>query len=151
MPIEADDNDDWLIGQFGARPLDRAPIAALDDAEHGRAEAIWREHWNEIEELLKECQRKRSLFFLNELTALAIHPVAYALPLNGRLGFKLSEGATTFNDPDTDPLKRESSLAKTAKEMKAAPADELRKSLGHAEYAISPLKEGTSQVLSNHL
>lgn len=151
MPVEADDNDDWLIGQFGALPLERAEVTPLDDGEFARAEAIWRQHWGDVEELIKECQRKRSMFFLNELTAYAQHRVRFALPLGGHLGSRLSESAATFNDSKQDPLKREASLSKCAREMKAVSADQLKKSLGHASYAISPLSDGTPKVLSDYL
>jgi hypothetical protein len=151
MPTEADENDDFLIGQFGAQPLERGSVTPLDDAELARAEAIWRSHWNEVEELLKECQRKRSMFFLNEMTAYALHRVSFALPLCGFMGSKLSELASTFNDSDNDPTKRETTLAKCVKEMKAISSEELRKSMGHTTYAISPHAEGTSAVLSGYI
>jgi hypothetical protein len=151
MPEEADCNDDFLIGQFGAEPIDRGSIVPLDDAELARSEAIWRQHWTDIEELLKEAQRKRSMFFLNEVTAYALHRVGFALPLGGFLGARLEEASSTFNDGDTDPMKREASLAKFAKEMKAISREELQKSLGHASYAISPLSEGSGKVLANYI
>lgn len=150
MPLEADSSDDWLIGQFQALPLDRALIDSLDEEELTRAQVIWRTHWEEIEELLKESQRKRSMFFLNELTAFGLYRLRYALPLCGFLASRLDEAAATFNDNDVDPLKREAALAKCAKEMKAISADELAKSLGHAQYAISPLAEGKPEVLTSY-
>jgi hypothetical protein len=150
MPLEADSSDDWLIGQFQALPLDRALIDSLDESELARALAIWRVHWEEIDELLKESQRKRSMFFLNELTAYGLYRLRYALPLCGFLASRLEEAASTFNDNDVDPLKREAALAKCAKEMKAVSAEELAKSLGHAEYAISPLSEGKPEVLTSY-
>jgi hypothetical protein len=150
MPVEADNNDDWLIGQFGASPLERAPIAPVTDAEFAQADAMWRAHWNDVEELVKESQRKRSMFFLNEMSAYAYYRVRYALPLSGFLMAKLAEYTSTFNSTDEDPTKRETTLAKCAKEMKAIPADQLRKDLGHPQYAISPNSEGTSGVLSNY-
>ena len=151
MPAEADENDDFLIGQFGAQPLERGAVAPLDDAEFARAEAMWRSHWNDVEELLKECQRKRSMFFLNEMTAYALHRVSFALPLCGFVGSKLSELASTFNDSDNDPSKRETTLAKCAKEMKAISSADLRKSMGHTTYAISPHAEGTANVLDGYI
>jgi hypothetical protein len=151
MPAEADDNDDFLIAEFGALPLERASIVALDDAELARADALWRSHWNVVEELLKECQRKRSMFFLNEMTAYALHRIEFALPLGGILASRLSQAASTFQDGDIDPTKRETALAKCAKEMKAISIDELKKSLGHASYAISPHDDGTPAVLSGYL
>lgn len=150
MPLEADSSDDWLIGQFSALPLDRALIDTLDAGELARAQAIWRAHWEEVEELLKESQRKRSLFFLNELTAYALYRLRYALPMCGFVSSRIDEAAGTFNDNDLDPLKREASLAKCARDMKAVSAEELGKSLGHAEYAISPLAEGKAEVFTSY-
>jgi hypothetical protein len=150
MPVEADNNDDWLIGQFGAIPLEREPIAGITDEEFVAAEAMWKAHWNDVEELVKESQRKRSMFFLNEMSAYAYYRIRYALPLSGFLMSKLSEHTSTFNSTDEDPTKREATLAKCAKEMKAVTAEQLRKDLCHPVYAISPHAEGESGVLTNY-
>jgi hypothetical protein len=149
MPFEADGRDDFLIGQFSALPLERVPSQPLTPEEIAQCEQIWTSHWNEMDELLKEAQKKRSIFFLNEVTALANFRVKASLPLSGFLASRLNEAAGTFNDSDEDPLKREASLGKCIKQMKAVSLDELRKNLGHVEYAISPLKEGTPSFLSN--
>ncbi len=151
MPVKADENDDFLIAQFGALPLDRAPIADLDDAELARADEIWRRHWSDVEELTKESQRKRSLFFLNAATAYAFHRICGVLPLGGFLLYRLNESAGVFLPSDEDPHKREVALSKWAKEMKAVPRDELKSSLGHVEYAISPLTDGTPKLFGNVL
>jgi len=148
MPFEADRCDDWLISQFRAEPLDRADIEPLDAPELARSEGLWRTHWTEVEELGKESQRKRSIFFLNELTAYAVHRVQFALPLSGALGTRLAESAATFNDGNEAPLKRESTLTKFAKEMQGISAAELAQNLGHAEYALNPKAEGTPALLS---
>lgn len=150
MPLEADSHDDWLIGQFQAQPLERAPIEGLSAEELARAQIIWKAHWDEIEELLKESQRKRSMFFLNELTAYGLYRLRYALPMCGFLASRIDEASNTFNDSDVEPLKREAALAKCAKEMKAVSADELARSLGHATYAISPLQEGKPETLVSY-
>jgi len=150
MPVEADNNDDWLMGQFGAEPLERAPIEPLADDELARCEAIWRSHWTDIEEMVKESQKKRSIFFLNEVTAYALHRITFTLPLCGFLGARLAESAGTFNDGDEDPLKREATLAKCCKEMKAISADDLKNNLGHVVYAISPFTDGTPAMLSGY-
>jgi hypothetical protein len=150
MPLEADNTDDWLIGQFQALPLHRADIEPLAEEELVRAGEIWRAHWDEVEELVKESQRKRSLFFLNELTAYGLYRLRFALPMCGVLGSKIDEAANVFNDSDVDPLKREASLTKCAKEMKAISVEELGKSLGHAEYAISPLQEGKTETFATY-
>lgn len=151
MPIEADNNDDWLIGQFGALPLAREPLGELTEEEFQSAASLWREHWDAVDELLKESQRKRSVFFLNELTAFAFFRMRAALPLSGILSAKLAEHARVFNDADQDPTKRENTLAKCCKEMRAASEADLRKDLGHRTYAINPRAEGTPAVLSRSL
>lgn len=150
MPLEADNTDDWLIGQFQAQPLERADIAPLSQEELTRAGEIWRAHWDEIEELLKESQRKRSLFFLNELTAYGLYRLRFSLPMCGVLGGKVDEASNSFNDSDVDPLKREASLAKCAREMKAISLEELGRNLGHATYAISPLQEGKAEIFATY-
>ncbi|MGE0549373.1 MAG: hypothetical protein AB7O24_05110 [Kofleriaceae bacterium] len=151
MPVEADTHDDWMIGQFAALPLDRVEAEPLDDGELARCDAIWASHWTDIEELLKESQRKRSTFFLNEVTAYTIYRVWFALPLSGFLSSRLSEAAGTFNDGDLDPVKREAALAKCIKDMKAVSTAELRANLGHRHYEISPLSDGDSDILDNYL
>lgn len=150
MPVEADRCDDWLIGQFGARALERAEIEAITDDEAARAEAVWRRHWDEIDELVKESQRRRSKFFLNEVTALALFRVQFALPLCGFLGARLSESASTWNDGNQDPTRREAALLRTIKEMRAVDGAELRANLGHARYALSPLATGEASTLTNY-
>jgi hypothetical protein len=150
MPAEADECDDFLIGQFSAKALDRAAITPLGDDEIERCERIWRQHWSDVEELLPECQRKRSMFFLNELTAYAMQRVRFALPLHGFLRSRLEEAGSTFDNTDVDPMKRESALGKCIKEMKAISRDELKQNLGHASYAIRPVSDGTPKALGNY-
>ncbi|MBX3182985.1 MAG: hypothetical protein KIT72_17665 [Polyangiaceae bacterium] len=151
IPLEADRSDDWIIGQFSAEPLERAQVDDLTDEEAARAEAFWQRHWDDVDELIVECQRKRSVFFLNELTSYALTRVSHTLPLTGYIGLRLSEAGSTFNDNNVDPSKREAALVKCAREMKAISGDELRKSLGHATYALDPRAEGTPGVLGEHL
>ncbi|MBL9026927.1 MAG: hypothetical protein JNL21_32325 [Myxococcales bacterium] len=151
MPVEADSVDDWMIDQFGAAALDREPIEPLAEDELQRAEAIWDAHFAEVEELVKESQRKRSMFFLNELTAFAIHHLRCSLPLAGAIVTRVVEAAAIFNDTDQDPNRREAAVAKFAKEMRALPRDVLHKNLGHASYAIPPADPGTREVLEANL
>jgi hypothetical protein len=150
MPTEADDRDDWLAGEFGATPLDRADIRPLSPEELDVASRFWRAHWVEVEELCKDSQRKRSLFFLNDVTAWAIWRARFVLPLSGFLGVRLAEAANTWNDSNEDPTKRESALAKFAREMRDVRPEDLARSLGHAEYALSPLAEGTPPVIGRY-
>lgn len=88
---------------------------------------------------------------MNELTAYALFRLSYALPLTGYIGLRLSEAGSTFNDSNEDPSKREAALGKCIREMKAVSGEELRKSLGHATYALNPRTEGTPSVLGGHL
>lgn len=150
MPVEADQCDDWLVGQFGAAPLERAEIEPLTDAEAAQAERAWRRHWDEIDDLLKESQRKRSTFFLNEVSALALFRVQFELPICGYLMARLIESAATWNDGQAESSRREAALARCVKEMKAVTADELRANLGHARYALSPYKEGLPATLAHY-
>lgn len=151
MPGQADKNDDFLTGQFGAQPLGRSPVTPVDDAEFERCKKIWDSHWTEVEELLKDCQKKRSIFFLNEMTAYAIHRISFALPLVGFVSWKLHDLAGTFNDGREDPSKRETTLAKAVKEMRAVTPEALRQSLGHATYALAPQEEGTDEEIDSYL
>jgi hypothetical protein len=75
----------------------------------------------------------------------------YALPLFGSLRQRLSDAADDFTDRDEDPSKRDAALAKCIKEMRAVSRDELAANLGHAQYAISPLHEGTPSLLNSML
>jgi hypothetical protein len=149
MPVQADQHDDWMESQFGVTPLARATIESLAAAELEQAEQVWQAHWNDVEELLKEAQRKRSIWFLNEVTSFSLQRIRFTLPLGGSVLPRLLEGANTFNDADVDPRKRETTLAKCIKDMRAITGEELRRSLGHVEYAISPHAEGTPARLSN--
>lgn len=151
MPFQADSTDDWMIDQFGATPIDRAPIAPLDADELARAEAFWRAHWAEIEDLLQDSRRKRSVWFLNEITAFTCHRLQYVLPLSGSLLGRMNEAAATFNDADANPDRRETALARFIKEMKALTPADLARQLGHAEYAISPLEDGSADRVLGYI
>lgn len=151
VPVEADNADDWLIDQFGVAPFNRVDIEALSAEEETRARDIWTLHWKQIDELVKETQRKRSMFFLNEVTAFAIHHVRYTLPLTGALFARIAESANVFNDTEEDPQKRETVLNKCIREMSSLSAEELARNLGHADYAITPQSEGKPEVIVNCL
>jgi hypothetical protein len=151
MPVEADRHDDWMERQFQATPLERAPMEPLAGADLERAFEIWRLHWEEVDELTKEALRKRNVWFLNEVSGYALHRVRFALPLCGSVLPRLLEAAGTFNDADIDPRKREATLGKIVKEMKAVPPEELTRSLGHVQHAISPHQDGTPERLTGLL
>lgn len=151
MPVEADNHDDWMVMEFQCVPSERESIEELSDEEFARAWALWCSHWSEVEELVKESQRKRSGFFLNEITAYAIHHLGYALPLTGYWWARLTNAANVFNDSNQDAHQRENSLSKCVHEMKDVTAESLRASLGHARFAVSPLAEGTEKILSSNI
>ncbi|MBL4683961.1 MAG: hypothetical protein JKY37_05185 [Nannocystaceae bacterium] len=151
MPVEADANDDWMVTEFECTPLGREPIEALTEDEYKRAQNIWTTHWLEVDELVKVSQRSRSMFFLNEITAYAVHHIQHAVPLTGYWWSRISAAADTFNDSNCDPTTREAALTKCAKEMQAVSTESLRDSLGHARYTISPHADGTTKVLSVNL
>ncbi len=150
MPVEADKHDDWMVDQFGVLPLEPEPIEPLTDDEFERSLAIWRQHWIDVDELLKESQRKRSMFFLDEISAYAFYQLRSRLPLTGAVLSRLSESAATYNDSDQDPAKREATLAKCIKEMKALSPEVLRQNLGHAHYSISPFADGKLEMLEHY-
>jgi len=151
MPFQADSTDDWMIDQFGATPIDRAVIEPLDADELARAERFWRAHWAEIERLLQDSRRKPSVWFLNEVEAFTCHRLQYVLPLAGSLLGRMNEAAAVFNDADANPDKRETALARFIKEMKALTTADLARQLGHAEYAISPLDEGSADRVLGYI
>lgn len=151
MPAEADKTDDWLIEQFGALADERAEVSPATEDEAARAWRFWQQHWSDCGEILKDVQRKRSLWFLNELTAFAINYPSYMLPLAGALMTRLEEAAGTFNDADVDPDRREASLERCIKEMSNLTAEQLKAQLGHATYAIEPRRRGAPQVLAHNI
>jgi len=151
LPMEADSNDGWMVGQFGVETPDREPLTALDDDESRRAIEIWQLHWASVDELMVECRRRRSLRFLDALATYAVDQTRYLLPLNGAVRAKLNEAADVFADKDGYPNRRETTLVKCIREMRAIEGAELALSLGHASYAINPLREGTPSLLTSIL
>lgn len=151
LPMEADRNDAWLTAQFGVDTPDRETPAPLEQAEFVQAQALWNAHWAAVDDLLSHSRRRRSLRFLGALAALAANWPRYALPLTGAVRARLHEAAEDFTDGDADPNKRESTLAKCVRDMRAVTEAELRASLGHARYAMQPLHEGSASLLSSML
>ena len=151
MPMEADSNDAWMIERFAVATPDREQVQALSDEEFNRAWDIWSAHWSAINELLMESRRRRSVRFLDTLGSLAANHIRYALPLFGPVRADLNETAETYTDGEEHPNKRDSSLAKCIKEMRQVTPEQLRNCLGHAQYTINPLQEGTGALLSSML
>ncbi len=151
MPFDADRYDDWMVAEFKCAPLDREPLEPLSDEERSAAHAIWNTHWQEVEELFKEAQRRRSIWFLNELTAFAIYRLRHCLPITGYVWCRIDDAGDTFNDTQIDPSQREASLIKCVREMRSLSDEDLDESLGHGRYALSPYAEGTLDVLEKHI
>ncbi|MFO1493407.1 MAG: hypothetical protein U1F26_01960 [Lysobacterales bacterium] len=151
LPMEADNNDAWMVREFGVATPDRAEMTPLSADEFERALAIWEGHWAAVDELMTESRRRRSVRFLDALGSYAANQVRYTLPLYGSLRARIQEASDTYTDKDEHPNKRDSVLAKAIKEMRQVGADELRACLGHARYAINPLQEGTPSLLSSLL
>jgi len=151
LPSEADSNDAWMIEEFAIDTPDREPIAELDDDELNVAATIWRDHWVAVDELMVECRRRRSLRFLDALSTYTADQVRYTLPLYGVVRARLNDSADTFTDKDGNPTRRESTLVKCIKEMRKIGPAELKSSLGHARYAINPLREGSPSLLTSIL
>ena len=151
LPGEADNNDAWMIDQFGVSTPDRAPVEALSEDEFERAHAIWVAHWAAVDELMLESRRRRSVRFLNALGSYALDHLRYTLPLFGSIRSELVEAADTFNDSDVNPGERDAELAKCIREMKKIDAEGLRACLGHCDYAIEPLQAGTPALLTKML
>lgn len=151
LPMESDSNDGWLQERFGLDPLDREPVAELGADEMARALEIWNSHWAAVDELMVESRRRRSVRFLDALGSYAANQVRYTLPLFGSVRARLNESADDFTDKDENPNKRDSALAKAIKEMRQVGEAELRQCLGHAEFAMNPLYEGTPSLLTSML
>lgn len=151
MPSVADLVDDWLVAKFGAHPLERAPVTPLSEEEFATALAFWTTHWQEIDALVDEVQKRRSVWLLNEATALAVHRIRFTLPLMGYLAARLTEAAAAFNADDQEPKQRDAALAKFVREMLAVGPDELRACLGHETYFLDPQVPGESRVLLRYV
>jgi len=151
LPVEAYRNDAWLAQQFSVALPDREPVPPLDDDEFARAHLVWQRHWDQVDALMTESRRRRSLRVLDALGSLAVNHVNYALPLFGAVRARLNESADDFTDRDENPNRRDSVLAKCVKDMQQVGADELRACLGHLQYAINPQLDGTPSLLTSML
>lgn len=151
LPTESDNNDAWLQQRFDVDEADREPLAPLDDEEFARALGIWRGHWEAVDQLMLESRRRRSVRFLDSLGSWAANQIRYALPLHGSVRASLNEAADEYTDKDENPNRRDAALARCCREMRQVGEDELRRCLGHAQYAINPLHEGTPSLLSSML
>jgi hypothetical protein len=151
LPMEADRHDGWLTEHFATQGLDREPIAALSDEEFNRAWTLWTAHWTSVDELMTESRRRRSVRFLDVLSSYAVDNTRYQFPLFGAVRASLLESADSFNDREENPDKRDAALAKSIKQMRAIKPAVLGACLGHAQFTINPLHEGTPSLLSSVL
>jgi hypothetical protein len=149
MPTDADANDGWISEQFGLRMADRELPMPLDDAEFAQALALWQQHWNQVDELMLESRRRRSVRFLDALGSFAVNHLRYTLPLYGPVRARLNQNAEEFDDDHAAPGKRDAALARCIREMRQVSATHLRECLGHARHAINPLTQGTPAILGS--
>ncbi len=147
LPGIADSHDAWLCEELGAALSARAPLKALSAAERKRALSFWTQHWNDMEALLLESRRRRSMQFLDSVGRLAINHVRYVLPLFGSLRHTLNQSADIFTDRDENPKLRENELARSIRTMQGASEAQLLSCLGHVKYAFSPWTPGSADVL----
>lgn len=151
LPSDADANDGWISEQFGLRMTDRELPTPLDDAEFALAFSLWQQHWRDVDELMVESRRRRSVRFLDALGSFAVNQLRYTLPLYGPVRARLNQNAEEFDDHHAAPGKRDSALARCVREMRQISADHLRECLGHARYAINPLQQGTPAIIGSVL
>jgi hypothetical protein len=151
LPMEADSHDAWLVEQFGLAMVDRQTPAELDEAEFTQAWRIWSEHWVAVEALMTESRRRRQISVLDSLGSFTINQLVHTLPIFGPVRATLNEYADQFTSRDETAGKRDAELAKCVKQMRQLSPQALRACLGHGDYAINPLHEGTPALLSSVL
>ena len=150
MPTQADVNDDWLIGQFGALPLERADLGTLSSDELARADI----------DLARPLARGRGA--VEGVAAQAIdvlperaHRVRGAPPELRAAADRVRRVAARRGRGDVQrrpgrPEQARGVAGEGDQGHQGRHAGELHGSLGHATYAISPLAEGTPKVLSGY-
>lgn len=143
LPADASQHDQWLAEEFQvARPA-AAPLRPLSPEEAEAALKFWHQHWRDMEILHNEVRRRRSVRMLDFVGSLASHLVRVVLPLHGSLRITLDEQADEISDRDESVSKRDSAMAKLIRSMQAVDDATLLASLGHGDYAINPLREGS--------
>lgn len=143
--------DNWLVEDFGMVAVDREALVALSDDEAQRSIEIWNAHWAAVDDMVDEVRRHRSTSMLDRVADYAYSQILYALPLNGSLPERLNDANQVYADREEQPAKRLATLAKSAKDARALPVADLLKSLGHVDYAINPISEGTASMLAKVL
>lgn len=143
LPADASQHDQWLAEEFQVARPHAAPLGPLSAEESAAALRFWRQHWQDMEILHNEVRRRRSVRMLDFVGSLASHLVRVVLPLHGSLRITLDEQADEIADRDESVSKRDSAMAKLIRSMQAVDDARLLASLGHGDYAINPLREGS--------
>ncbi len=151
LPGIADSHDTWLQDELGTLAYDRAAIKKLSAKETARALSFWRTHWSEMDALLKESRRRRSIQFLDAIGRIALNHVSYVLPLFGSLRRELTQAADIYTDRDEKPRERENELARCIRSMQEVSEEKLLSCVGHLQFAISPFAAGSADVLRSAL
>jgi len=151
LPGEADQNDGWLAERFGLQLSGRSQRQALCGIEAEQAQAWWTQHWQDAAELLSELRRRRSVRLLNAIGSYLVDAVRASLPLHGGLRAELQEYAERIGDSDLNPNERDAELAKCIRDMRAVDPARLLACLGHGQYAIDPVAQGTPSLLGRIL
>jgi hypothetical protein len=151
LPGIADSHDTWLQDELGTLAYDRAAIKKLGVKETSRTLSFWRTHWTEMDALLKESRRRRSIQFLDAIGRIALNHVSYVLPLYGSLRRQLTQAADVFTDRDEKPRERENELARCIRTMQDVSDEQLLACVGHLQFAVSPFAAGSADVLRSAL
>ncbi|MBK8286221.1 MAG: hypothetical protein IPK97_15820 [Ahniella sp.] len=147
LPAEASGQDQWLAEEFQvARPASAA-LTPLTEAEAQAAVAFWHRHWSDMEILHNEVRRRRSVRMLDFAGSLASNLTRLVLPLNGSVRIELDEFADEIADREESVSKRDAAMARLVRAMQGVDDTRLLASLGHGEYAINPLREGSPSMI----
>jgi hypothetical protein len=147
LPYEADSHD-WIAAQFALDASARVQPESLSPEQWQQALHVWRTHWREIDALMLESRRRRSVRFLDAIARVALHQIRDVLPFCGMLRARLNEASYIFCDRDENPVKRDQELARTVRFMLDADETLLRSCFGHLAFAFNPWQEGTPAAIT---
>lgn len=147
LPLEADNHDAWMQEELGCESVGRAVPKVLNASERKRALALWVQHWSDMDALMLESRRRRSMRFLDAIGRIAVGQIRYTLPLFGSLRRKLNQSADVFIDRESGARERESELVRCVRSMRDAKPEEVLACLGHVNYAVTPWNPGSAGVL----
>lgn len=147
LPAEASQQDQWLSEEFAVTRPASAPLEPLSGEETKAALAYWRRHWSDMEVLHNEVRRRRSVRMLDFAGSLASNLTRLVLPLHGSLRIELDDHADEISDRDESVSKRDAAMARLVRKMQAVEDKRLLASLGHGQYAVNPLREGSPSMI----